>query len=99
MPNKQIVGEPRVAKVNAAFTRCRLGTKGAAGVPPRDMPWAPAMAQSRPPRSAGCLFAVLPLAGAIAGGLAAREPVIGLLAGTALALILVTLFWLVDRRE
>lgn len=41
---------------------------------------------------------MLPLAGAIGAGFAG-EPVIGLLAGLALAAALVTLFWLVERRR
>ncbi|WP_233281288.1 hypothetical protein [Sphingomonas changnyeongensis] len=56
------------------------------------------MAEPRSPRAAGCLFAILPLGGAIALGLAG-QPVIGLLAGTGLAAVLATLFWLVDRRR
>ena len=56
-----------------------------------------AMPEPRSPRSAGCLFAILPLAGAVALGFRG-EPVIGLLAGTGLALLLVLLFWLWDRR-
>lgn len=55
------------------------------------------MSEPRSPRSLGCLFAVLPLAGAFILGYRG-EPVIGLLAGLGLALALVTLFWLVDRR-
>ena len=55
------------------------------------------MAQQRSPRSIGILFAVLPLAGAIGLGLQG-QPVIGLLGGFALAALLVTLFWLIDRR-
>lgn len=58
---------------------------------------APAMA-TRTPRSAGILFTILPLAGAITLGLSG-EPVIGLLAGLGLATLLVALFWLVDRRR
>lgn len=53
---------------------------------------------TRTPRSAGILFAVLPLAGAIILGLRG-EPVIGLLAGIGVATLLVALFWLVDRRR
>lgn len=55
------------------------------------------MATRRSPRSLGILFAILPLGGAIGLGLRG-EPVIGLLAGFALATLAVTLFWLVDRR-
>ncbi len=58
---------------------------------------APSMATKRTPRSAGILFAILPLAGAIGLGLRG-EPVIGLLAGLTLAAALTTLFWLLDRR-
>lgn len=57
------------------------------------------MPRSPAPRSAGILFAVLPLAGAIGLGYFIRQPVIGLLAGLALAAVLVTLFWLVDSRR
>lgn len=56
-----------------------------------------AMASRRTPRSAGILFAVLPLAGAFALG-TRGEPVVGLLAGLGLAALLVSLFWLFDRR-
>jgi uncharacterized membrane protein len=56
------------------------------------------MVAEKSPRSAGCLFAVLPLAGAVLAGLAG-EPVIGLLAGLGLATLLVTLFWLAERRR
>jgi hypothetical protein len=56
------------------------------------------VAEPKSPRAAGCLFAILPLGGAIALGLAG-QPVIGLLAGTGLAAVLATLFWLVDRRR
>jgi hypothetical protein len=56
------------------------------------------MASSRTPRSLGILFAILPLAGAIGAGLMG-QPVIGLLAGLGLAAVLVTLFWLADRRR
>ena len=59
--------------------------------------WASAMAEPRNPRSAGILFAILPLAGAIGAGLMG-EPVIGLLAGLALAALISTLFWLIDRQ-
>ena len=55
------------------------------------------MAPPRNPRSLGILFAILPLGGAIGLGLLG-EPVIGLLAGLALAAIIVTGFWLIDRR-
>jgi hypothetical protein len=50
------------------------------------------------PRAAGILFAILPLAGAIGVGLLG-EPVIGLVAGLALAALLATAFWLADRRR
>lgn len=50
------------------------------------------------PRSAGVLFAILPLGGAIGAGLLG-EPVIGLLGGFALASVLAALFWLADRRR
>jgi hypothetical protein len=56
------------------------------------------MARTPSPRSLGILFAILPLAGAIGLGLLG-QPVIGLLAGLALATLLVTLFWLFDRRR
>lgn len=56
------------------------------------------MPRSPSPRSAGILFAILPLAGAIWLGFKG-QPVIGLLGGLALAALLVTLFWLVDRRR
>ena len=56
------------------------------------------MPQPRTPRSAGILFAILPLAGAIGVGMAG-EPVIGLLGGLALATLLTTAFWLQDRRR
>jgi hypothetical protein len=56
------------------------------------------MANRPAPRSAGILFAILPLAGAIGIGFLG-EPVIGLLAGLALAAVLVTLFWLLDSRR
>lgn len=55
------------------------------------------MATPSSPRSIGILFAILPLAGAIGLGFWG-EPVIGLLAGLALAALLTTLFWLIDRR-
>lgn len=55
------------------------------------------MTSPRTPRSAGILFTILPLAGAIVVGLWG-EPVIGLLGGLALAVLLTTLFWLLDRR-
>jgi hypothetical protein len=61
------------------------------------MAWAAAMPDKKSPRSAGCLFAILPIAGAFAFGYRG-EPVIGLLAGTGLALLLVVIFWLFDRR-
>lgn len=65
---------------------------------PRRRAWhARAMPAPRTPRSAGVLFAILPLAGAIGIGLLG-EPVIGLLAGLGLATVLATLFWLRDRR-
>jgi hypothetical protein len=54
------------------------------------------MASKRAPRSAGILFAILPLAGAIGLGLYG-EPVIGLLLGLGTAALLVTIFWLLDR--
>ena len=57
----------------------------------------PDMASRQNPRSLGILFAILPLAGAILAGLWG-EPVIGLLAGFALAGVLVSAFWLLDRR-
>ena len=69
-----------------------------AGVLPRGMACAAAMARTPAPRSLGILFAILPLAGAIGLGFAG-QPVIGLLAGLALATLLVTLFWLADRRR
>jgi hypothetical protein len=56
------------------------------------------MPRSPAPRSAGILFAILPLAGVIGAGFLG-QPVIGLLGGLALAAVLVTLFWLVDRRR
>jgi hypothetical protein len=56
------------------------------------------MTAPRNPRSIGILFAILPLTGAIGVGFAG-EPVIGLLAGFALATVLTTLFWLRDRRR
>ncbi|MBA2919925.1 MULTISPECIES: hypothetical protein [Sphingomonas] len=56
------------------------------------------MPRSPAPRSAGILFAVLPLVGAIGLGLIG-QPVIGLLAGLALAAVLATLFWLIDSRR
>ena len=56
------------------------------------------MARTPAPRSLGILFAILPLAGAIGLGFAG-QPVIGLLAGLAIAAVIVTLFWLVDRRR
>jgi hypothetical protein len=59
---------------------------------------APTMATPRNPRSLGILFTILPLAGAIGLGLLG-EPVIGLVGGLALAMILVTSFWLIDRRR
>lgn len=58
----------------------------------------PAMASQRTPRSAGILFTLLPLAGAIGIGFLG-EPVIGLVAGLGLAAVLTTLFWLLDRRR
>lgn len=57
-----------------------------------------AMANPPTPRSAGFLFAILPIAGAIVAGLYG-QPVIGLLAGLALAVAFTTLFWLLDRRR
>lgn len=57
------------------------------------------MNSRRSPRSAGILFALLPLGGAIVAGSVWREPVIGLLAGLALATVLVALFYLGDRRR
>lgn len=57
-----------------------------------------AMPDPKSPRSAGCLFAILPLVGAFALGYQG-EPVIGLLAGFGLALLLVTAFWLLERRR
>ena len=57
-----------------------------------------AMPAPRSPRSLGILFPILPLGGAIGGGLMG-QPVIGLLAGVGLALVLTTLFWLADRRR
>lgn len=56
------------------------------------------MPEPRSPRSLGILFAILPLGGAIGGGLMG-QPVIGLLAGVGLAMVLTTLFWLADRRR
>ena len=56
------------------------------------------MASPKNPRSLGILFAILPLGGAIGAGFMG-QPVIGLLAGFALALVLTTLFWLADRRR
>jgi hypothetical protein len=56
------------------------------------------MAPRRSPRSAGILFALLPLAGAITLGLWG-EPVIGLLGGFAVAGLLVVLFWALDLRR
>lgn len=55
-----------------------------------------AMPEPRNPRSAGILFTILPLTGAIGVGLLG-EPVIGLLAGLGLATVLTTAFWLRDR--
>ncbi|GAO40754.1 hypothetical protein SCH01S_51_00860 [Sphingomonas changbaiensis NBRC 104936] len=69
-----------------------------AGVGPVGVACAAAMSRSPSPRSAGILFAILPLAGAI--GLGFRgQPVIGLVGGLALAAVLTTLFWLADRRR
>jgi hypothetical protein len=62
------------------------------------MACAAAMPRQPAPRSAGILFAILPLAGAIGLGFMG-QPVIGLLAGLALAAVLVTLFWLLDSRR
>ncbi|NNM77530.1 hypothetical protein HJG53_11485 [Sphingomonas sp. ID1715] len=56
------------------------------------------MTEPRNPRSLGILFAILPLAGAIGVGLLG-QPVIGLLGGLALAALIVTGFWLIDRRR
>ncbi|MFD1613440.1 hypothetical protein ACFSCW_16690 [Sphingomonas tabacisoli] len=56
------------------------------------------MPRTPAPRSAGILFAILPLAGAIGVGFLG-EPVIGLVGGLALAAVLVTLFWLIDRQR
>lgn len=69
-----------------------------AGIALRSMACAPPMARTPSPRSLGILFAILPLAGAIGLGLLG-QPVIGLLAGLALATLLATLFWLFDRRR
>lgn len=55
------------------------------------------MATPSNPRSLGILFAILPLVGAVGAGLLG-EPVIGLLVGFALAALIVTAFWLADRR-
>jgi len=79
----------RTDKVNAFLTML-------AG---RPRTWhAPAMPEPRTPRSAGILFAILPLAGAIGVGLLG-EPVIGLLGGLAFAALLSTLFWLHDQKR
>ena len=56
------------------------------------------MPRSPSPRSAGILFAILPLAGAIGLGFKG-QPVIGLLAGLVLAAVLATLFWVFDSRR
>lgn len=61
------------------------------------MAWALPMAEPRNPRSLGILFAILPLGGAIGAGFMG-QPVIGLVAGFAIATVIVTLFWLADRR-
>ena len=50
------------------------------------------------PRSAGILFAILPIAGAITAGFWG-QPVIGLVGGLGVAAMLTTLFWLADRRR
>ena len=76
----------RTRRVNAILT---IFARVAHGAP---MPRRPA------PRSAGILFAILPLAGAVGVGFLG-QPVIGLLAGLALAAVLTTLFWLIDRRR
>lgn len=76
----------RTRKVNAILTIFARAVHGAG------MPRRPA------PRSAGILFAILPLAGAIGVGFLG-QPVIGLLAGLALATVLTTLYWLVDRKR
>jgi hypothetical protein len=62
------------------------------------MAWGAAMSATPSPRSLGCLFAILPIIGAFVFGYRG-EPVIGLLAGFGLALLLVTIFWLIDRRR
>ena len=57
-----------------------------------------AMPRPPSPRSTGILFAILPLAGAVGAGFLG-QPVTGLLAGLALAAVLTTIFWLIDRRR
>lgn len=96
MPKSEKIAGLRIWTVHGKLTKCQRGTRGATGVPRRDMAWAAAMSDPKSPRSLGCLFAILPLVGAFVLGYRG-EPVIGLLLGFGLALVLVVIYWLIDR--
>lgn len=83
---RAILAAARKDKVNASLTMRR------------GYGHATAMTTRRNTRSAGIAFAILPIAGAFIGGYQG-QPVIGLLAGFALAALIVTLFWAFDRRQ
>ncbi|NJC34323.1 hypothetical protein GGR88_001797 [Sphingomonas jejuensis] len=53
--------------------------------------------QRRASRSAGVMFAILPVAGLLVGAVL-RQPSAGLVIGLAAALVLTLLFWVADRR-
>jgi hypothetical protein len=50
------------------------------------------------PRSAGILLALGPVIGVVAGAMRG-QPTIGFLIGTGVAIVLIALFWVVDRRR
>ena len=58
---------------------------------------APAM-QARPSRAGGCFLTICILLGFV-GGLAIRNPLKGVLIGTAVGAVLALATWLIDRRR
>ena len=54
--------------------------------------------QARTPKAGGFLLAISIIMGVLGGGMLG-QPSIGLLAGTAVGLILLLIVWLVDRRR
>lgn len=52
----------------------------------------------RNPRSAGAILALCVIGGAVVGAIQG-QPTIGVLAGTALGVLIAVIVWLVDRRR